>query len=261
MIGRVTRRIRRFLIETENLRLLLLFMGTLVAISLVIPRLPRLPVLERLQDGVPCTDLANPPGGNQRSLLAVHNNDGQRLQLNLEIMNPSEDTVGDSLIVRDESLLLRVVLTNEDIGPITFYYRDNEETIIPFDEELPGNVAGVIFLIENLDAPQGNLFLSDPGRPPFTQKPQFDLQDVYLLQSGNRCYMDFEITREQMQRMTPPLTAGKYQIRVYFRNANPGAPNHSPGATATPIFRAERDNQGVWTGTAKSDAIRFRVEG
>lgn len=245
------KRTRKFFVDTDNRWLMLGFIGILLMTSFALPSFN----VARVADGIECTRLTHPPGGNQRSLLAIESEE-QTLGLELKFLNEGIDSAGDPLVAEGESIVVRVIFDNQDMGPIYLYYRENEEVIQPFNKSTPpNNIAGIIFTLEYLDQPSGNPFRNDPGRLAFPPKTSYQLEDVYVLQSGHRCSLDFEFTRGQMARMN--LTPGKYQLRVYYYNTSSGVAQHAIDATATPMF----DDQGVWTGIAESQAIRFTVEG
>jgi hypothetical protein len=242
----------------ENLaQLTLFFVGGMVILSLAAPEL--LPQLER---GPSCDKLPHPPGGNQRSLLAI-NDENQSLEVDVNIANAT--TEGGSSVEAGDPLELRVVLRNADTSPIYLFYNEDFPPPIGATSAIEGR--GVIGLyLQITAATNSTLTFTDntPNNQGYTANQlaggSFDLQSVYVLQAKRSCNISVTITPEQLQSMG--LGPGDYRVQAFYRNTTAGNLVHAPGATATPLFDESQRveyGQGIWTGQAASDEVRFSI--
>lgn len=252
------RRTRRFLTETENIKIIIFFVLALAVASNGLPL-----ALPQLKAGAVCLKLPNAPGGNRQSLLAypkaTSNDpdvilDQQRLELDLEIITDTQTEMGDPVVKVGEPLQMRVTFINKDIGPLNLYLLEDIKNVGPIETYESADVVGLIF---EISAVGSNNSLSDQGanRTIARQLPTYPLEDQFMLPAGSRCRVDIEFSVDELNVMGL-RGPGEYRIRVYYRNYSRGAIIVAPGATATPMFQ----DQGVWVGTAQSREVRFRID-
>lgn len=248
------RRIRRFLRDTENIKLIIF--GVL-ALAVATNGLPL--ALPQLKAGAVCTKLPNAPGGNRQSLLAYPKEDSdlQRLVLDLDILTDTQTDTGDPVIKAGEPLWVRVTFVNRDIGPITLYLQEDVKNVGSVADLGPQGVTGLIFEVRAVGS---DVLLRDQGtnRSAARQLTSFPLENQFMLLANSRCFMDVEFSVDQLNVMGL-RGPGEYRIRVFYRNASRGTLATPPGGavpSATPMF----EDQGVWTGTTQSREVRFRIE-
>ncbi|MBI5931003.1 MAG: hypothetical protein HY862_16965 [Chloroflexi bacterium] len=247
---RSRRRARRFFIDTENTKLVIGFVTIAVALSLAVPTL--FPELKR--SGPDCLSLMSPPGGNQRSMLAENGDTRQDLKLILDIDANQSNDKGDPLVKVGESLIVDVVLQNEDIGAITFYFVDDAVAI--GSPASPDSVGGIYLEIRNKVTNQP---YSDSLRQgvPANLNSSFDYEDLHVIQSRRRCSVRVIFEPQQLAGMN--MGVGEYEIRAYYNNPNRGPiPAFAPDGstpTATPMFQ----DQGVWKGRITSKVVTFEI--
>src|SRR5687768_7247588 len=124
---RAVRRGRRAatdIFSRENaMQLTLFFVGALVMFSLFSPYIPI--VGPRITRGPNCLKRPNPPGGNQRSVLAAID-ESQTLELEVFINNSIDP---NEIVIREgHSLELQIVFHNKDTSPI-YLYVDDERVV------------------------------------------------------------------------------------------------------------------------------------
>ncbi|NDJ75043.1 MAG: hypothetical protein GYB65_02185 [Chloroflexi bacterium] len=229
-------------------------MFTVILVA-VFPYLTFVPVLsERTQRGHTCSELANPIGGNNRSMLAERD-DFHALSIDLEL--------DEEAIRQGEPLTVRVIFRNRDKGPAVLYLPQDGTPVFGRDDgenALPNPVEGLRFELTRLDVPQGPY--SPLGNPvlsaPTTVPPSFNWDDLHLLGPRNRCNEELEISWELLQALgvTEP---GQYRIQVYYEVSTSGLmPSRSinePTVTATAAFL----DQGVLVADPSSNSIEFNV--
>lgn len=242
-------RFRQLLIDTENVFIIMILIGVGLGISLGVPQLS--PTLQR---GAICTNLPHPRGGNSQSLLALSGDDHQDIELNIEVVHEAENERGDPLIPLGEPLILRVTFQNEDIGPVTLYFRSSDFAIGSFDTLEAQNVMGVMFEINPIDIRSP---VTRPNQFIQQQLNTFELDNLYMLQAESRCYMEYRISDETLRSMG--MTSREWRIRAYYRNRQPGVlvmpTPKGDEPTPTPMF----DDQGVWTGSVGSNEVIFEI--
>jgi hypothetical protein len=247
-----------FFRETDNINLIFGFIAIMLIFSLALP-----PVLEQVFPdfgvGPECSSLPHPPGGNQRSLLAIYGDNQQELQLELTLLNEDADAADDTVVDGSNPLRVRVTFINEDTGPIYLYWRENEDVVRSFESAQDTGIVGLGFEIRAVDAPSEAFLNDNAARPGRTEASiqSFDLEDIYILKSKHRCMVEIEFTRDRLNRIGVQ-PGQKYQIRAYYRNGrdNTGIQQHAVDATATPMF----ESQGVWWGSTRSETERFTLE-
>lgn len=214
--------------------------GAFLAAAIVFPR-----VYPAARQGIQCSDLAHPIGGNNRSVLAQEGSDVQDLDLELRLENET--------IAPGEPLKVKVTFVNNDIGPVILYLDPNKPVIIVPPDQIPA-YAGVTFEITQVGAAYTR---TDEGLPP-AQSTYISLNTLHLLGSRARCTEQYDVTAN----VAPALNQlGEYRIRAYYRNKNPGAqrlvPAGEPTPTATPAYPL---SQGIWIGDISSEERLFRVQ-
>lgn len=239
----------------ENLTQLTLFaVGILVALSIGYPQF-----FPQLTRGGNCTNLPNPPGGNQRSLLQ-YNDDSQSLEIEIVIDNVDSSN-SEYVLSPTEPFTVQVIFRNRDISPMYLYY--DAEGVVDADRVLASEAA-----LLNQTTP--GLYLvfysvTDPIDPPGLASFEFPqqtylLEDLYVLQAGQNCNIRIEIDPITDPNNTiPNFAPGQtYRLVAYYQNADPGifpVPNLTPTATAIPELT---DTQGVWDGgRIRSQAIQL----
>jgi hypothetical protein len=214
-------------------------MFTLIVVA-IFPYLTFIPVVSpAAQKGPTCTDLAQPIGGNNRSILAIKGEGA--LDIELEILNDR--------VRADEPLKVRVMFVNDSIGPAILYLRD-EQPVISTDT----NIEGLRFAISRLDTQTPVNSQAAPAAPP----PSYEYDNLHLLGSRARCHQDYTYDPLTLQQLGI-VQNGQYSLRAYYYVADPGVlPLPGPGEptpTATPGFT----NQGVWTGRTTSSEEIFSI--
>lgn len=197
------------------------------------------------RNGAECTDLAQPLGGNNRSVLAYRSEQIDAVDLDLDL---ESRTIGPNSP-------LRIVLTfrNEDRGPVILHI-PNQDPIITSDPA----TQGITFRITSADNTVA------VGNQPTTYAPPGvfagdALKTLHLLGSRSRCHET--ITFDAALLTSLGLIPGRdYRIQAFYTNTSDGdlLAAIPPGATATP-FPEYANSQGVWVGTASSEEIRFTI--
>lgn len=235
-------RISNFLTDTDNINIILALIAIALVVSLAAPR-----VVPGADLGARCENLPNPRGGNRQSLLARQG--GQEMALEIDVVDAVRN--GDEIRVpANEPITFRVSFENNDIGPITLFY--NEEALAIGDIEiLP---AGYFGLILEIQSEATDNILSDTTPTEFIQtNPQadtplytYELEDLYLLRAGGKCFVEVRLSSEQLSRIG--MGVGEYRVRAFYRNQDQGvyiAPTpNAPEPTATAAF----PDLGVWAG-------------
>jgi hypothetical protein len=203
--------------------------------ALVFPR-----VLPAARNGPQCIDLAAPLGGNNRSVLAYINDQSHALDMILALDSPT--------IVVGESLAVRVTFANGSSGPMILHL-NRESPILTAN----AGVQGVTFEITRV-GPESAV----PDQPRDYQPPSTftDSATLHLLGSRARCNQEYVISGPDLAALG--IQAGEYRIRAIYRNTASGVPIQRTDATATP-FPEYVTSQGVWTGDAESNEIRFTI--
>lgn len=218
-----------------------------LAITIFFPRF--YPAAKR---GPTCSNLAQPLGGNNRSVLAYNSDQSANLELDIELD-------GDSFRL-NQSLTVRVNFRNNDQGAMILY--------LPKPSPVPINRVseGIYFEIAPVNAafpvtPQGTIAASP------TAFIGSDLFDLHLLGSHARCHEDFTLSANTLNALG--LVAGQdYRIRAFYRSSSDGdlltynndlIQNQGVTPTAT-AFQEYLDSQGVWTGEVSSDEKRFSIQ-
>ncbi|HEX3053513.1 MAG TPA: hypothetical protein VHP83_22835 [Aggregatilineaceae bacterium] len=228
-----------------------LMIGVALIILLVVLVVPR--VYPAARQGITCTDLASPLGGNNRSVLALAGDDEQHLALEVRLEK-------DPLTL-NEQLVAYVTFVNNDVGPIILHFNTSLPPIIVRSDNL---VNGALAIPVNSTQPgiafefrRENAAWDSPDMT-LVPSPNTTLnyEDLHLLGSRSRCTMKYVI---DPATITNALPAGTYRIRAFYRNVNQGvlpAPAAgAPTATATAAYT----DQGVWTGLTKSEEVLFTV--
>lgn len=252
------KRIRRFLRDTENIKLIIFAVLAMAVASNGLPL-----ALPQLKAGAVCVNLPNAPGGNRQSLLAYPKAtspdpdvtiDQQRLELDLDILTNGVTETGDPIAIAGQPLRVRVTFINKDIGPLTLYLLEDIKNVGPIESYENPSIVGLIFEIRPVGS---DIPLRDQStnRNAAQQLTTFPLESQFILPAHSRCYVDVEFTVDELNVMGL-RGPGEFRIRAYFRNESRGTLIQAAGATATPMF----PDQGVWTGTAQSREVRFRVD-
>src|SRR3990172_6103429 len=98
--------------------------GAFLVGSIAFPR-----IYPAARQGIQCSDLAHPIGGNNRSVLAQDGNDQQSLDLELRL---EKETISPG-----EALKVKVTFVNNDIGPVILYLDPAKQTYIVAPEQPP----------------------------------------------------------------------------------------------------------------------------
>lgn len=202
-------------------------------------------VLPVARDGIECTDLAQPLGGNNRSVLAYRSSQIDAIDLDVAL---------DSRVIGADSPL-RLVLTflNEDRGPVILHL-PNQAPIVTNDP----NVQGITLEITSAD--NSVALANQPGT--YTPPAVFvgeTFNTLHLLGSHSRCHETITISADIL-RSIGVVPGRDYRIRAFYTNTSDGdLITASPAdATATP-FPDYVNSQGVWTGRVSSEEVRFTV--
>lgn len=257
------RRLFGTIFTLQNAKQLTIFLvGGLAILWFAAPQL-----LPQLGRGPECVRLAHPPGGNQRSLLALQDQN-QALELEVRITNSRLEQ--EFVVGPNDPLEVQIIFENEDAGPIYLYYNDLAGVPVGDPNALapPGSNQGLIGLfLEIASATNSNLRFSD-GVTGYTvadlnaqNNGSFELDSVYVLRGRHSCYINVTLSTERRNALG--LGPGEYRIRAYYRNPTPGVFVIGPNPTATPIFVSQEERtrygQGVWTGQAASERVRFSI--
>jgi hypothetical protein len=206
--------------------------GVILATVVILPR-----VYPAAKRGITCTDLASPLGGNNRSVLAQSGNDPQGLDLDLVLEN--------EIIGAGEPLRATVTFVNKDIGPVILY----------LPERSPVTSRDNVFVIQ-LRRLDNSPLLNEPTDP---LVPATFERDLHLLGSRSRCSLQIEISAAELSSLGL-IPGSEYRIEAMYRNYQVGVPTPpppgNPTATATMAYP---NSQGVWTGEASSDEVRFSI--
>jgi len=226
-----------------------LMIGVALLLLVVVVVGPR--VYPAARQGITCTDLASPLGGNNRSVLALSGDDQQHLALEVRLEK-------DPLAL-NEQLVAYVTFVNNDGGPIILNFDTSLDPIIIRSDiigSIPnGTQPGVVFEFrrenERWDSP--NLTLAP------SPAQTLNYEDLHLLGSRSRCTMKYVL--DPNIDIPNALPAGTYRIRAFYRNVNPGVlpvpAAGAPTATATAAY----SDQGAWTGLTASEEVLFTVSG
>jgi hypothetical protein len=241
----------------DNLRqILLVVVGGLVAWSVSNPY-----VIPQLDRGPTCTRLPNPPGGNQRSLLAGTETQ-QKLKLEVRIANERPLDSDEAIITTTDDLEVIVIFTNTDDSPLYLYYFEGQERIQSVKEVADANRMGLYFEISSVEV---NPRLATEGQGIPQNIGVFEFEDLYVLQGRRSCHVRVILPAERVRLALSNGGApsiGDFRIRAHYRNDHPGNNPNEPGATATahPLASPVTGTQGVWTGHTRSPEVRFRIE-
>jgi hypothetical protein len=175
--------------------------------------------------GVGCNRLSAPAGGNNRSLLAL-TDDNQTLDLDVRL--------SDTVIPQGQEMDVRVIFNNNDRGPVTLYFPELNDMV-----QGSGATIGVRLIVRNITN-NAEVEYGFAGTNPVTT-PYVD-SVLHLLEARTSCRQSYELDLG--------LAPGEYAIRAqYFNNA--AGVNTDPA----PVF----PNQNVWIGTVVSPELRFTV--
>ncbi len=225
----------RMAIDRDLVALILAALTLLGAI--VFPR-----VLPAARNGPQCTDLAAPLGGNNRSVLAFVNDQRHSLDMTLDLEKQT--------IVVGEALRVRIAFSNGSSGPMILHL-NRESPILTAN----ASVQGITFEITRVGDTA-----TVPDQPRDYQPPVTftDTATLHLLGSRARCNQEYVISASDLAALG--IQVGDYRIRASYRNNSPGDPRpiQPVDATATP-FPEYVTSQGVWTGDAESNEIRFSI--
>lgn len=214
--------VRERIRETDNLVLLLIGLGLGLLLWFALPQ-----ILPRVRSGPDCTSLSAPAGGNQRSILAVAD---ENQDLGIDVR------VSGNQLNQGEPLEANVILTNRSRGSIILYIPEAQDQPVLSGAQ-PG--VGVNLRILNVQTRQ-EIYAVAP--PPVITGGTIDPRNLYLLPAHERCSVKFEFTSAELGNFGLP---GEYRLEGIYVNNNPGIiPTPFGGAfpTATPAFQ----NQGVW---------------
>lgn len=202
-------------------------------------------ILPVARNGIQCSSLAQPLGGNNRSVLAHRSDQIDAIDLDLEL---------DSRVIGADSPL-RLVLTfiNEDRGPLILHM-PNQTPIVTNDP----NVQGITLEITSAD--NSGALANQPGT--YTPPAVFvgeTFNTLHLLGSHSRCHETITISSDVL-RSIGVVPGRDYRIRAFYTNSSDGdlITASSANATATP-FPDYVNSQGVWTGRVSSEEVRFTV--
>ena len=178
-----------------------------------------------LTQGVNCNRLSAPAGGNNRSMLAL-GDDEQNLDLDVHLPR--------SIVPQGQAMDVNVIFNNNDRGPITLYFPELNDMV-----QGSGATIGVRLVVRNISN-NAEVEYGFAGTNPVTT-PYVDAV-MHLLEARTKCRKPYELDLG--------LAPGEYAIRAqYFNNA--AGLNTDPA----PIF----PDQGVWTGQIDSPELRFTV--
>lgn len=196
-------------------------------------------------NGVECTDLAQPLGGNNRSVLAYRSTQIDALDLDLDLSSRTIDP--------NAPLELAITFRNEDRGPIILHIPD-QAPIITADT----TVQGITLRITSVNNTVAVGSQATTYTPPtvFTGEA---FNTLHLLGSRSRCHETITLSAATLSSLG--LVPGQdYRIQAFYFNTSDGdLLTALPGdATATP-FPEYANSQGVWTGNASSEEVRFTI--
>lgn len=232
------RRIRQF----NRTQLAIFVAAVTLIVTLFFPRF-----YPAARQGPGCRDLAQPLGGNNRSVIAHRSDQTEAIDLDLELGSRIIGTNGD----------LEVILTfiNDDDGPVILHIPDQEAILT----NNPA-VQGITFDITSVN--NTVTVASQPGT--YSPPPVFtgaDFETLHLLGAYARCHMLIEINAETLQSIGV-VPGQDYRIQAYYRNTSAGdlpQANIQAGGNITATPFPEYVTQGVWTGTAISEEARFNI--
>lgn len=229
-------------LRTTNRRIQGIIIGALVTL-LAITFFPGLYPAAR--QGIECTDLGQPVGGNNRSVLAYRDDQTDKLDLDLNLES--------RVIGPNGTLEIELVFINESRGPVILHIPDQG----PFITSDPG-VQGITFEIASVTGAV-NVINQPAAYTPPTAFTGTAFETLHLLGSRSRCHETIRFDSATLSNLG--LVPGQdYRIRAFYRNVSDGDLNaaSAPNATATP-FPEYATSQGVWTGTASSEEVRFSI--
>jgi len=196
-----------------------------------LPVLKEIP-LNRILPIVQCSDLPEPLGGNNRSILSA-GADRDALDVNISL-DKAAYFVG-------ENIEISVTYYNRANGPIVIYH--NEDILPPIS--LNEGFSGLI---------------DQSGHPP--APIPFPSRYLRLLGSRARCSEDYTLAGDRLQ--LAGLTPGEYRIRAGYNNPNPGvrpAEELNPPFPEPTPFPEYRADQNVWVGRGSSNEVRITITG
>ena len=214
---------------------------TLVLVA-VFPR-----VYPAAQQGPQCSELANPLGGNNRSILAQKGDLNTALDLQLAL--------DDTNLQPGEALKLKVTFVNKHIGPTILWLNRTLPPASRFDVSQQ-QVYGLTFEITRV---QDNTTLRQQIQvTPIPAVYSYDYEELHLLGSHGRCTESYTIGTDVLGSIGAQ-NVGSYRIRAYYTIDDagdlPAANTTIATATATPAY----NDQGVWVGQASSNEVTFSV--
>ncbi len=146
-----------------------------------------------------------------------------------------------------------ITFRNEDRGPVILHIPD-QAPIITADT----TVQGITLQITSADNTVAVGSQALTYNPPAVFAGD-GLETLHLLGSRSRCHETITISAATLTSLG--MIPGKdYRIQAFYSNTSDGdlITANPPNATATP-FPEYVNSQGVWTGSASSEEVRFTI--